>query len=179
MVRMVEVRRLTPNDAAQLWQLRLQRSSPNHAPFVKRLRAPRKPLSYFSDRLGATDTNGFVYGAFDDASLIGMAGYYRKDEERAWIWGVFVMPQYRGSRVSRASGSARTAIRTVPQINSYTFSRSARSNPGTARLLYRSCGFRLSGPDLDTPPNEEHLTYSLGSEKDVLQFIADRCQVRP
>ena len=70
MVRMVEVRRLTPDDAAQLWQLRLTALESEPRAFRETAAEHRrKPLSYFSDRLGATDTNGFVYGAFDDASL--------------------------------------------------------------------------------------------------------------
>ena len=89
-----------------------------------------------------------------------MAGYYRKDEQRAWIWGVFVMPQYRGAGVSRTLLEALlTAIRTVPQIRSIHLTVALTQEP--ARVLYRNCGFRLSGPDLDTPPNEEHLTCSL------------------
>jgi RimJ/RimL family protein N-acetyltransferase len=161
MVYIVEVRRLTSDDAAQLWQLRLTALEAEPQAFRETAAEHRqKPVTYFSERLGETDSNGFVYGAFDGAALIGMAGYYRKDEKRAWIWGVFVSPQYRGSGVSQALlESLLNEIRSVPRIRSVHLTVALTQEP--ARRLYRKCGFRLSGPDLDTPPNEEHLTYLL------------------
>jgi ribosomal protein S18 acetylase RimI-like enzyme len=161
MVYMVEVRRLTSNDAAQLWQLRLIALESEPQAFRETAAEHRqKPVTYFFERLGETDSNGFVYGAFDGAALIGMAGYYRKDEKRAWIWGVFVSPQYRGSGISQALLEALlNEIRSVPRITSVHLTVALTQK--AARRLYHKCGFRLSRPDLDTPPNEEHLTYLL------------------
>jgi ribosomal protein S18 acetylase RimI-like enzyme len=161
MVYMVEVRRLTSDDAAQLWQLRLTALESEPQAFRETAAEHRqKPVAYFSERLGENNSDGFVYGAFDGAALIGMAGYYRKHEQRAWIWGVFVSPQYRGSGISQALLKALlNEIRSVLRIGSVHLTVALTQE--AARRLYRKCGFRLSGSDLDTPPNEEHLTYLL------------------
>lgn len=148
-------------DAAELWKLRLTALESEPQAFRETVAEHKqRSVDSFAQRLGEGGNDSFVYGAFDGCLLIGMMGYYRKDEQRAWIWGVFVRPEYRGRGVSQALMEALLdALRSVPRVTSVHLT--VAMTQETARRLYRSCGFRVYPPDGDTPPHEEHLVYLL------------------
>jgi ribosomal protein S18 acetylase RimI-like enzyme len=157
----IEVRRLVAGDAAGLWELRLAALESEPQAFRETAAEHRqRSVGSFAERLGETGDDSFVYGAFDGSLLTGMIGYYRKGEQRAWIWGVFVRPAYRGRGISRALMEALLeALRSVPRVTSVHLT--VAMTQETARRLYRSCGFRVCPADADTPPHEEHLVYLL------------------
>jgi ribosomal protein S18 acetylase RimI-like enzyme len=156
-----EIRRLTPDDADELWKLRLTALETEPQAFRETAAEHRqKTMASFAARLSRDGSCNCVYGAFEGGALVGMAGSYRKDEQRAWIWGVFVLPQYRGQGISRALLEALLdEIRSVPRLNSIHLTVAVTQEP--ARRLYRSCGFHVCPPDAETPAHEEHLVYLL------------------
>ena len=83
----IEVRRLIAGDAAELWKLRLTALESEPQAFRETVAEHKqRSVDSFAQRLGEGGNDSFVYGAFDGCLLIGMMGYYRKDEQRAWIW---------------------------------------------------------------------------------------------
>ena len=56
-------------------------------------------------RIGSSDSSDFVFGAFNDETLVGIAGFYREKKNnfrhKGMIWGVFVVPEMRGKRIGR------------------------------------------------------------------------------
>jgi ribosomal protein S18 acetylase RimI-like enzyme len=156
----IEIRRLTAEDAGESWRLRL--IALESEPLAFRETAAehrRRTVASFAEMLSRNDES-FVYGAFDKCALVGMAGYYRKDAERAWIWGVFVLPQYRGRGISRQLIEGLLhSLRTVPRLTSVHLT--VAMTQKAARKLYRTCGFHLCPPDAETPAHEEHLIYLL------------------
>jgi ribosomal protein S18 acetylase RimI-like enzyme len=158
---LAEIRRLTPNDTDELWKLRLTALETEPQAFRETAAEHRqRTMASFAARLGEDGSGNFVYGAFEGALLVGMAGSYRKDEQRAWIWGVFVLPHYRGRGISRALlKRLLDGLRFVPRLSSVHLTVALTQEP--ARRLYRSCGFRVCPPDAETPAHEEHLVYLL------------------
>jgi ribosomal protein S18 acetylase RimI-like enzyme len=157
----IEIRRLTRDDAAGLWNLRLIALETEPQAFRETAgEHRRRTVASFAAQLGENGDDSFVYGAFDGSSLVGMAGYYRKDEQRAWIWGVFVLPQYRGAGTAgHLIEALLQELKSVPRLRSVHLTVALTQQP--ARRLYRSHGFHVSPPDAETPSHEEHLVYLL------------------
>jgi ribosomal protein S18 acetylase RimI-like enzyme len=87
----------------------------------------------------------FVLGAFDGDTLVGMAGCHRerlvKHRHVAFIWGVYVAPEHRGTGLGRRLIVAAVArARTWPDLE-YLWLEVTTTNVA-ARALYASCGFR-------------------------------------
>ena len=90
----------------------------------------------------------FILGAFDGATLAGVVGCRRerlvKHRHIAYIWGVYVAPEHRGSGLGRRLFVAAVArARTWPDLDSLWLDVTT-TNHG-ARALYASCGFRTVG----------------------------------
>lgn len=109
------------------------------------------PLQWWISRVSdQPDPSEMVFGAFVEAELVGVAGlrFERRVRTRhkASLFGMYVLPTFRGKGVARALVEAVLA--------------QARSTPGTrvvqlkvmqtntrARLLYASCGFLPFGTE--------------------------------
>jgi ribosomal protein S18 acetylase RimI-like enzyme len=90
----------------------------------------------------------FVLGGFDGDTLVGVVGCRRerlvKHRHTAYIWGMYVAPEHRGTGLGRRLLVAAVArARTWPDLDSLWLDVTT-TNHG-ARALYASCGFRTAG----------------------------------
>jgi RimJ/RimL family protein N-acetyltransferase len=146
-----EIRQLSPGDAPVYRELRLfglQESAPafgsSHAEVAAR------PLDQFGERLA--DPQNHFFGAFSpEGDLIGTAILRRENREKirhkASIFGMYVLPRYRGKGAARAlleASLARAAELGVRQVNL-----GVNVEQQAALRLYESCGFQRYGLERD------------------------------
>lgn len=142
------IRRLGPDDAPSLAALRRQalESDPlafGSAPGEDRFLAPEAVAAYL-----AAEADQAVFGAFQGPDLAGMAGVLRtagaKRQHRAFIWGMYVVPEARRMGAGRALLEAAVAqARAWPGIVQVHLSVTEAAT--AARRLYESAGFRVWG----------------------------------
>jgi RimJ/RimL family protein N-acetyltransferase len=100
----ITIRGATPADAMPFRELRLEalQDSPTafSADYLKNLNHPAK---YWEDRLTMEEDEATIFLAEHEGKLIGMTGITRggspKTRHGAWIWGVYVTPEWRGLRI--------------------------------------------------------------------------------
>ena len=98
----IEVRRLTPAEAARYREIRLAGLKNNPEAFGSTFESESlKPMSSFAERLRSSA----IFGAFRDAELLGIAGFaFRegaKEAHKGLLWGMYVRPDARKSGVGR------------------------------------------------------------------------------
>lgn len=145
----VEIRILTSDDAPEWWRLRLEALEGDPEAFSASLEDHRKlSLDEVRKRLGVGLQDAFVVGAFENGTLLGMAGFYRepgpKVRHKGRIWGVYITPNSRGTGLGRrllitVLDRART-IEGVEQVHL-----SVAATQAAAGHLYRSLGFAPFG----------------------------------
>jgi ribosomal protein S18 acetylase RimI-like enzyme len=141
----MEIRILTAEDANQWWHLRLEALEGDPAAFSASLDDHRKlSLDEVKKRLGVGLQDAFVVGAFENGSLLGMAGFYReqnpKVRHKGRIWGVYVSPKTRGTGLGRKLlQTILDRARTIDGVEQVQLSVAA-TQAGASRL-YRSLGF--------------------------------------
>lgn len=158
---MVEVRQLTADDAEAFWWLRLMALESEPQAYRETAEEHRlRSVGVYAERLRTGGHDHFVIGAFEGASLVGMAGFYRKGEHAGWIWGVFVSPNHRGAGVGRAvMDGLLDAVKGVPQLREVHLE--VAPSQAMARRLYQSCGFRTYTGDEGPSSEQEHMVYLL------------------
>jgi ribosomal protein S18 acetylase RimI-like enzyme len=144
----MEIRFLTAEDAVEWRRLRAEAlegdpeafssSSEEHA---------RLSLDDVKNRLGATG-DSFVAGAFEDGSLVGMAGFHReigpKVRHKGKIWGVYVTPSQRGTGLGRdLMRAVLERAAKIEGLDQILLSVTATQTPALG--LYRSLGFETFG----------------------------------
>jgi ribosomal protein S18 acetylase RimI-like enzyme len=144
----IEVRRLTPADAARYREIRLAGLKNSPEAFGSTFATESlKPLSSFAERLRSSA----VFGAFRGPELLGIAGFAChegvKEAHKGLLWGMYVQPNARKSGVGRrlvdaVIGFARQHVE-ILQL------RVVRDNE-PARRLYAGLGFVEYGLEKDS-----------------------------
>lgn len=144
------IRRLCPDDLAAYRNLRLEciEAHPSSVSFSF-AEESELPLDQMRQRLIHTPHQA-MFGAFDGANLIAMAGFRRepraKIHHRGDIFGVYVAAAARGTGVSRKLLEALLDhVRTFPEM--VVVNLSVRTTNDAARALYRRLGFNVTGID--------------------------------
>ena len=144
----MDLRLLTPDDAGEWLRLRLEALRSNPEAFSASLEEYESlSVEEVKKRLWSSP-DAFVVGAFAEARMIGMAGFYRdkgpKTRHKGHVWGVYVTPEHRGEGIGRRMmrmlldrGVATNGVRQVLL--------SVASTQDTAVSLYRSLGFESFG----------------------------------
>jgi RimJ/RimL family protein N-acetyltransferase len=97
----IEIRQLTPADAALYRSIRLEGLKYSPEAFGSTFEAEViKPLAWFFERL----SNSRIFGAFRDPDLLGVAGFAvregEKEAHKGLLWGMYVRPEARGTGVA-------------------------------------------------------------------------------
>jgi ribosomal protein S18 acetylase RimI-like enzyme len=98
----IQIRRLAPADAALYRDIRLEGLRCNPEAFGSTFAAENaRPLSFFSDRIGGSQT----FGAFDGSELVGIATLLvregPKEAHKGLLVGMYVRPSARRAGVGR------------------------------------------------------------------------------
>ncbi|HUC73344.1 MAG TPA: GNAT family N-acetyltransferase [Stellaceae bacterium] len=141
------VRRLLGADAALYREIRLEALTQSPEAFGSTFEAEGvRPLAWFADRLDGAA----VFGAFDGAELLGIAGLYiqqgRKHAHKGTLWTMYVRPSARRAGIGRRLVEAviEHARRHVELVQL-----SVVSSNEPARRLYASLGFVEYGIEKD------------------------------
>jgi ribosomal protein S18 acetylase RimI-like enzyme len=139
----IQIRRLTPADAALYRDIRLEGLGCNPEAFGSTFEAESaRPLTFFSERLDGSAS----FGAFHDSKLVGIAGLLiregGKEAHKGLLVGMYVRPDARRAGVGR---------RLVETIIEFAHQRveliqlAVVSDNEPARRLYERLGFLVYG----------------------------------
>lgn len=147
------VRRLGPDDARELFALRLRALREHPRAFLASEEEDAAVgVEGFARRLAQPADRALTLGAFIERDLVAMAGIarqaMRKTQHRAVLWGVYVAPEHRRSGLGRAIVvHAIAEARAMEGIEALVLSVDAKNAPALA--LYRSLGFEAWGTERD------------------------------
>ena len=166
----VEIRQLTPADAAAFQALRLRSLRESPEAFGSSYdEEVSRPLTAVAERLEAarTPTAKIVFGAFTNGSLVGVVGCAQesrlKSRHKAVIWGMYVAPESRSQGVGRALlDRAVLEARAWPNVGRIILSTVERAT--AARALYRSAGFKPYAREVDA--------FRQNGRSDTLEYFA-------
>lgn len=146
----MEIRPITPADAAEWWALRLRALRESAEAFGSTYdEAVDRPFASATARALPNDDapDNFTLGAFTDR-LVGFVGFEReegrKNRHKGSIWGMFVAPESRGQGIGRALLAA-LVKRARQQANLEQIILIVVSENAAAREMYRSFGFTTYG----------------------------------
>ena len=145
----IEIRLLTDSDAAAYWHLRLEALEREPQSFGESADEHRATtVESAAERLTANPDDNFVFGAFHQGQLVGMAGFFRYGiataRHKGRIWGVYVRESCRGKGMGRALLAALIErIKTCPGVEQVSLT--VVGGQEAAKALYRSLGFETYG----------------------------------
>jgi ribosomal protein S18 acetylase RimI-like enzyme len=161
----IQVRRLTPADAALYRDIRLEGLRSDPEAFGSTFEAEEaRPLTFFSERLGGSA----AFGAFHDSEIVGVAGLLiregRKEAHKALLVGMYVRPS------ARKAGVGRRLVETIvefarPRVELVQLA--VVSDNGPARRLYQRLGFLEYGLEKKALKQDGHYYDELLMAKDL------------
>ena len=168
--RYMEVRILTEADAEAFWNIRLRALRDNPESFgasYEEILARGIEGTAQGLRQSDAHTDDATFGAFDDNTLIGIAGFRREKEvkrhHKAVIWGMYVPAEVRQRGIGKALLEAAIAYaKTLPDLEKINLSVVLTSKE--ARRLFISLGFETYGLERralklhDQYFDQEHMT---------------------
>src|SRR4051794_25522549 len=102
----MNIRLLTPDDAAAYWEIRQEMLE--HEPDAFSASAEEHRATSVDEpaaRIDSDPAKSFIVGAFADGALVGTAGFYRegglKTQHKGHVWGVYVAERARGVGIGR------------------------------------------------------------------------------
>lgn len=142
------IRLLNPNDAASFQSLLLRALSEAPTSFASSYEEEVDRSSDVIQNQLTTRHDRGVFGAWDGTRLVGIAGLgrenLRKLSHKAFLWGVYVVPDMRGSGISRRLiAEALDVAKSVPGITQVNLTANATST--AAINVYASLGFQQFG----------------------------------
>lgn len=146
----IVIREANPTDAIQFRMLRLEALQNNPIAFTadyqKNLNYPPK---YWEDLLTMQADESTIFLAEYETNLIGMTGIARgsspKTRHGAWIWGVYVSPDWRGLRIAEEIIRSCFTWARARKIILAKLGVAAVSRP--AINCYERCGFKTYGTE--------------------------------
>lgn len=163
----IQIRRLTPADAALYREIRLDGLRCNPEAFGSTFDAENaQPLSWFADRIERSE----VFGAFDSSEIVGVASVLiaegRKEAHKSFLRGMYVRPDARRAGVGRRL--VETAIEFARQrVESIQLSVVRDNEP--ARQLYSSLGFLEYGIEINALKQDGRYYDEILMAKDLTQ----------
>lgn len=140
----IELRVLTPDDAAIYWPLRLRALREEPYAFGSDYEdAKDRPLEEVAKRLAAEGDN-FTLGAFENGSLVGTVTFHRQTDTKARhtanVYGMYVASEAQGKGIGAALLDTLLArARVLPGLEQIHLG--VATTQDAARALYRSRGF--------------------------------------
>lgn len=140
----MDIRRLTPADAAEYQALRLFALCDSPTAFGSSYEEEcDRPTEVIAARL-APDSGRILFGAFIDGVLAGSVCVCReeglKERHRALVLGMIVRPEYRGGGVGKALLThALVCAKSMPGLRQIALAATAGNHAAIG--LYQSCGF--------------------------------------
>jgi len=146
------IRRLIPSDSSSFQALRLAALRDVPSAFGSSYEEEKDVSASILESRLETKADRGVFGAFEDASVIGLVALgresMRKLEHKAFIWGMYVAPLARGKGIGRALLLEALALaRSVPAVRQVNLSVTAGN--AAAIHLYDSVGFKAFGREPD------------------------------
>jgi ribosomal protein S18 acetylase RimI-like enzyme len=145
----MDIRILTPDDAAEWWRLRQESLARDPEAFGASIEDEHTlSVEEVRRRLAASREEFFIVGALDHGQLAGMAGFYReksaKGRHKGGVWGVYVTPAHRGQGLARMIFEALLGhAAAIPGVEQILIS--VATTQAAAAKLYRSLGFETYG----------------------------------
>ena len=146
---MLELRLLTPADAAAFRDIRLRALREDPVAFTNSVEEfSHQTLDKIAARFRSDPAESFMLGAFQDRKLVGLVGFYRESQlklrHKGSIVSMYVAPEARGHGLGRAL--LRDAIRRVREIDGVEqLLLGVMVTQTAARQLYESLGFVVYG----------------------------------
>ncbi|HEY6195671.1 MAG TPA: GNAT family N-acetyltransferase [Candidatus Eisenbacteria bacterium] len=144
----MQIRPLLPADAADFHALRLRGLREVPSAFGSSYEEEHdRPVEAVAERI-ATNRDGFILGAFEGVTLVGIVGMQRephlKHAHKMVLWGMYVVPDARGRGVGRqlVDEALRQAF-ARPGIRQVNLGVNAANAPALA--LYQAAGFTPFG----------------------------------
>lgn len=155
---MVIVRRVRPDDAASLRELRLKALQSDPDAFGSSYEVEMgQPADKWVNRAGSASTGStqFIAVADEDGRLIGMAGGYEPDDAPAdrELWGMWVAPEWRGRGIG--ADLVRSVVDWAAAAGAERLTLWVVTTNTPAPSLYRAAGFAGTGKAQPLPSNPD------------------------
>ncbi len=146
------IREANPADAIRFRELRLDASLNNPIAFTAdHQKNLNQPLKYWEESLSVQADESTIFLAEQEGNLIGMAGIARGDSPKtrhsAWIWGVYVKPEWRGLHLAEEIINSCFTWAKARKIVLAKLGVTAVN--ASAIRCYERCGFKIYGTEPD------------------------------